>query len=43
MYLNKSVKEINELLKKKKIKPVDLVEEAFQNSIPANYIDGTDT
>ena len=31
MYLNKSVKEINELLKKKKIKPIDLVEEAFQN------------
>ena len=31
MYLNKSIKEINELLKEKKIKPIDLVEEAFQN------------
>ena len=31
MYLNKSIKEINELLREKKIKPIDLVEEAFQN------------
>ena len=31
MYLNKSIKEINELLKNKIIKPIDLVEEAFQN------------
>lgn len=31
MYLNKSIKEINELLKNKTIKPIDLVEEAFQN------------
>ena len=31
MYLNKSIKEINELLKNKAIKPIDLVEEAFQN------------
>ena len=30
MYLNKSIKEINELLKEKKIKPIDLVEEAFK-------------
>ena len=31
MYLNKSIKEINELLREKKIKPIDLVEEAFTN------------
>ena len=31
MYLDKSIKEINNLLKEKKIKPIDLVEEAFQN------------
>ena len=31
MYLNRSIKEINELLREKKIKPIDLVEEAFQN------------
>ena len=31
MYLDKSIKEINDLLKEKKIKPIDLVEEAFQN------------
>ena len=31
MYLNRSIKEINELLKNKTIKPIDLVEEAFQN------------
>ncbi len=31
MYLDKSIKEINELLKSKKIKPIDLVEEAFNN------------
>lgn len=30
-YLNKSILEINELLKEKKIKPIDLVEEAFAN------------
>ena len=30
-YLNKSVLELHELLKKKKIKPIDLVEEAFEN------------
>lgn len=30
-YLNKSVLEIHELLKEKKIKPIDLVEEAFEN------------
>lgn len=30
-YLNKSIIEINELLKAKKIKPIDLVEEAFAN------------
>mgnify|MGYP004500661103 FL=1 len=30
-YLNKSIIEINELLKEKKIKPIDLVEEAFEN------------
>ena len=29
-YLNKNLKEINDLLKKKKIKPIDLVEEAFE-------------
>ena len=29
MYLDKSIKEINQLLKEKKIKPIDLVEEAF--------------
>lgn len=34
-YLNKSVLEIHELLKAKKIKPIDLVEEAFEN-IEAN-------
>ncbi len=28
-YLDKSIKEINKLLKSKKIKPIDLVEEAF--------------
>ena len=31
MYLDKSIKEINKLLKDKKIKPIDLVEEAFNN------------
>ena len=31
MYLNRSIKEINELLKNKTIKPIDLVDEAFQN------------
>ena len=31
MYLDKSIKEINKLLKDKKIKPLDLVEEAFAN------------
>ncbi|MBE6157499.1 MAG: Asp-tRNA(Asn)/Glu-tRNA(Gln) amidotransferase subunit GatA [Firmicutes bacterium] len=31
MYLDKSIKEINELLKSKTIKPIDLVEEAFEN------------
>ena len=30
-YLSKSLKEINSLLKEKKIKPIDLVEEAFEN------------
>ncbi len=30
-YLNKDIKEINKLLKSKKIKPIDLVEEAFEN------------
>lgn len=30
-YLNKDITEINELLKTKKIKPIDLVEEAFAN------------
>ena len=30
-YLNKSITEIHELLKRKKIKPIDLVEEAFEN------------
>lgn len=30
MYLDKSILEINELLKSKKIKPIDLVEEAFE-------------
>lgn len=30
-YLNKSIKEINELLKNKTIKPIDLVNEAFEN------------
>ena len=30
-YLNKSIIEINKLLKDKKIKPIDLVEEAFEN------------
>ena len=31
MYLDKSIQEINKLLKEKKIKPLDLVEEAFEN------------
>lgn len=31
MYLNRSIKEINELLINKTIRPIDLVEEAFQN------------
>ena len=31
LYLEKSIKEINELLKKGTIKPIDLVEEAFSN------------
>ena len=31
MYLDKSIKEINSLLKNKTIKPIDLVEEAFNN------------
>ena len=30
-YLNKEIEEIHELLKSKKIKPIDLVEEAFEN------------
>ena len=30
-YLNKTIQEIHELLKEKKIKPIDLVEEAFEN------------
>ena len=30
-YLNKPVQEVHELLKSKKIKPIDLVEEAFKN------------
>ena len=30
-YLDLSLKEINKLLKDKKIKPIDLVEEAFEN------------
>ena len=30
-YLNKTVLELHELLKEKKIKPIDLVEEAFEN------------
>ena len=30
-YLNKSITEIHELLKSKKLKPIDLVEEAFAN------------
>ena len=30
-YLNKGIEEIHELLKSKKIKPIDLVEEAFKN------------
>ena len=34
-YLNKSVLELHKLLKEKKIKPIDLVEEAFEN-IEAN-------
>ena len=29
-YLDLSIKEINELLKNKKIKPIDLVNEAFE-------------
>ena len=35
-YLNKGIDEIHELLKSKKIKPIDLVEEAFEN-IEKNY------
>ena len=34
-YLDLSIKEINELLKKKEIKPIDLVNEAFER-IEAN-------
>ena len=34
-YLNKSIKELHELLKNKTIKPIDLVEEAFER-IEAN-------
>ena len=30
-YLNRNIEEIHKLLKEKKIKPIDLVEEAFQN------------
>ena len=30
-YLNKNIEEINSLLKSGKIKPIDLVEEAFEN------------
>lgn len=30
-YLNKTIQEVHELLKSKKIKPIDLVEEAFEN------------
>ena len=30
MYLDKSILEINELLKNKTIKPIDLVKEAFE-------------
>ena len=30
-YLNKNIDEIHKLLKEKKIKPIDLVEEAFNN------------
>ena len=30
-YLNKTIQEIHKLLKEKKIKPIDLVEEAFSN------------
>ena len=30
-YLNKDIKEINKLLKEKRIKPIDLVNEAFEN------------
>ena len=30
-YLNKSINELHKLLKEKKIKPIDLVEEAFEN------------
>ena len=30
MYLDKSIKELHELLKNKQIKPIDLVEEAFE-------------
>ena len=30
-YLNKGIDEIHKLLKDKKIKPIDLVEEAFEN------------
>ena len=31
-YLNKTITELHELLKEKKIKPIDLVEEAFENN-----------
>ena len=34
-YLDKNIEEIHELLKSKKIKPIDLVEEAFEQ-IEAN-------
>lgn len=35
-YLNKSILEINKLLKEKKIKPIDLVEEAYDNIKSSN-------
>ena len=35
-YLHLEIKEINNLLKEKKIKPIDLVEEAFQNIEESN-------
>ena len=35
-YLNKSIIEINKLLKEKKIKPIDLVEEAYDNIKESN-------